>query len=301
MVDKQPTTSAPGPAPTGLMGLAKAPSDKAPKELLHKEAVWFVIPAFNEAESVGHVVEQVRQLYRSSGRDPGGKVLADGQPRRTASPGGRPPATEGQSARQSEGEAGRVVVVDDGSTDQTATAAAAAGAIVVSHLINRGQGAALKTGIEYALSCGAEAIVTFDSDGQHRIEDVDALLAPVLEGKYDVVLGSRFLGEGSCVPFGRKLTLKLGVLFTRLVSGIRVTDTHNGLRALSRTAAEKIQIRQDRMAHASEILDEIARLKLRYAEVPTRILYTEYSQTKGQKSSAALRIVWDFLVGKSNS
>jgi polyprenyl-phospho-N-acetylgalactosaminyl synthase len=194
-----------------------------------------------------------------------------------------------------------VVVVDDGSTDQTATTAATAGAIVLRHLINRGQGAALKTGIDYALSCGAKAIVTFDSDGQHRLEDVAALLAPVLEGKYDVALGSRFLQEGSQVPLLRKLTLKLGVLFTRLVSGIRVTDTHNGLRALSRTAAEKIQIRQDRMAHASELLDEVARLKLRYTEVPTRIIYTAYSQNKGQKSSAALRIVWDFLVGKSGN
>jgi hypothetical protein len=102
------------------------------------------------------------------------------------------------------------------------------------------------------------------------------------------------------VPFGRKLTLKLGVLFTRLISGIRVTDTHNGLRALSRRAAEQIRIRQDRMAHASEILDEIARLRLRYVEVPTRILYTDYSRQKGQRSSAALRIVWDFLIGKSS-
>jgi hypothetical protein len=97
----------------------------------------------------------------------------------------------------------------------------------------------------------------------------------------------------------RRLTLKAGVLFTRVVSRIRVTDTHNGLRVLSRKAAQLIQIRQDRMAHASEIIDEIARLKLRFREFPTRILYTTYSTGKGQKSSAALRIIWDFLVGKS--
>jgi glycosyltransferase involved in cell wall biosynthesis len=192
-----------------------------------------------------------------------------------------------------------VVVVDDGSSDNTAEEAARAGAIVLRHLVNRGQGAALKTGIDYALEAGAEIIVTFDSDGQHRLEDVDALIAPVAAGHYDVALGSRFLRPGTRVPLLRMLTLKLGILFTRLVSQIRVTDTHNGLRAFSRQAARAIQIRQDRMAHASEILDEISRLKLRFCEVPTQILYTDYSKAKGQRSSAAFRIVWDFLIGKS--
>jgi glycosyltransferase involved in cell wall biosynthesis len=223
-----------------------------------QKSVFFVIPAYNEAESVGVVVRSIRQRFD------------------------------------------KVLVVDDGSADATAAAAAQAGALVLRHLLNRGQGAALKTGIDCALARGADVIITFDSDGQHRLEDVDALLAPVLADESDVALGSRFLRNDSVVPFGRKLTLKLGVLFTRLISGIRVTDTHNGLRALSRRAAEQIRIRQDRMAHASEILDEIARLRLRYVEVPTRILYTDYSRQKGQRSSAALRIVWDFLIGKSS-
>jgi glycosyltransferase involved in cell wall biosynthesis len=192
-----------------------------------------------------------------------------------------------------------VVVVDDGSADRTSQAAAEAGAVVLRHIINRGQGAALKTGIDFALLCGAEVLVTFDSDGQHQLEDVPALIAPVCEGRCDVALGSRFLHPETRVPGMRRLTLKLGVIFTRLVSRIKITDTHNGLRALSRKAAEQIQIHQDRMAHASEILDEISRLKLRFVEVPTRIVYTEYSQRKGQRSSAAFRIVWDFLVGRA--
>ncbi len=222
-----------------------------------KQAIFFVIPAYNEGPCIGDVVRRVRSRFPE------------------------------------------VVVVDDGSVDQTGQAAAEAGATVLTHLINRGQGAALKSGMEYALAQGAQVIVTFDSDGQHRLEDVDRLLKPVLEGECDVALGSRFLEPGSKVPFIRLLTLKLGVLFTRLVSRIRVTDTHNGFRAFSRGAAERIEIRQDRMAHASEILDEIGRLKLRYREVPTQILYTEYSRNKGQKSTAALQIVWDFLIGKS--
>ena len=192
-----------------------------------------------------------------------------------------------------------VIVVDDGSADETAKRAEEAGAKVLRHIINRGQGAALKTGIDFALRCGAQVIVTFDSDGQHQLEDVDALIAPVQEGHCDIALGSRFLHPETKVPPMRKMTLKLGVIFTRLVSRIQVTDTHNGLRAFSRKAAEQIRIRQDRMAHASEILDEIGRLKLRYREVPTRIVYSNYSRAKGQRSSAAFRIVWDFLIGKS--
>ena len=201
--------------------------------------------------------------------------------------------------RRLKGRFPHVIVVDDGSTDATAEAAQRAGALVVRHLINRGQGAALKTGFDCALARGAEGLVSFDSDGQHQLEDVDALIAPVLEGRCDVALGSRFLQGSSQVPPARKLVLKLGVVFTRLVSRVRVTDTHNGLRAFSRQAARQIRIRQDRMAHASEILDEIGRLGLRYREVPVRIVYTPYSRAKGQRSSAALRIVWDFLVGKS--
>jgi glycosyltransferase involved in cell wall biosynthesis len=190
-----------------------------------------------------------------------------------------------------------VTVVDDGSRDATAEIAAGNGARVLRHLINRGQGAALKTGIEGALSRGAEVIVTFDADGQHRVEDISPLLA-VLEAGYDVALGSRFLGHAGEVPWGRRIVLKLGVLFTRVVSGLRVTDTHNGLRALSRHAAETIELREDRMAHASEILDEIARHELRCREVPTRVEYTAYSRAKGQRSSAALLIAFDFLVGR---
>jgi glycosyltransferase involved in cell wall biosynthesis len=205
----------------------------------------------------------------------------------------------GDVVRSLKSRSANIIVVDDGSTDSTAEAAQDAGAQIVRHLINRGQGAALKTGIDYALAHGAGIIVTFDSDGQHQMEDVDALIAPVLEGRCDVALGSRFLCRECQVPLLRRLILKLGVVFTRLASHIRVTDTHNGLRAFSRRAAQQIRIRQDRMAHASEILDEIGRLKLRYCEVPTRIVYTEYSRVKGQRSWAAFRIVWDFLIGKS--
>jgi glycosyltransferase involved in cell wall biosynthesis len=192
----------------------------------------------------------------------------------------------------------RVVVVDDGSQDDTSAVALRHAVWVLRHRINCGQGAALQTGIDFALKQGAEALVTFDADGQHSADEVDRLLAPVRAGEADVALGSRFLGQAVGLPWTRWLVLKLGVLFTRLVSGIRVTDTHNGLRAFSREAARRIRITQDRMAHASEILDRIRQEGLRYCEVPVTIHYSETSRAKGQSSWNAFKIAGEFLLGR---
>jgi glycosyltransferase involved in cell wall biosynthesis len=191
-----------------------------------------------------------------------------------------------------------IVVVDDGSRDNTAQAAALPGIWVLRHPINRGQGAALQTGIDFALKQGAEYIITFDADGQHDPADIPAILAPLQSGDAEITLGSRFLGRTIGMPFSRKVVLKLGVLFTRVVSQIQVTDTHNGFRGLSRKAAQAIRIYQDRMAHASEILDEVRRLRLKYVEVPVTIRYSAGSLAKGQSSWNAIRIVWQFLIGK---
>ncbi len=191
-----------------------------------------------------------------------------------------------------------VVVVDDASRDDTASVGREHHAVVLRHLINRGQGAALKTGIVYALQIGADAIVTFDADGQHSVDDIPLLLSPIEKKTHDVVLGSRFLLPSTNIPSLRKIILRAGVLFTRFFSHIDVTDTHNGLRAMSRDAAEKIRIVQDRMAHASEILDEIVHHRLRYTEVPVTILYTEYSKTKGQGNLAFIKIAFKFLISK---
>lgn len=193
-----------------------------------------------------------------------------------------------------------VVVVDDGSRDRTAEQLEGTGALVVRHSINRGQGAALQTGIEFALRRGAEIIVTFDADGQHMVEDIAAMTEPVRSGDCDVVLGSRFLGSTEGLPFSRRLVLKAGVLFTRIVSGIRITDTHNGFRVFSRAAAGALKIQMDRMAHASEILDQIKANKLRYREAPVRIRYTEYTRQKGQSSWNAVKIAAQFLLRKAS-
>jgi glycosyltransferase involved in cell wall biosynthesis len=191
-----------------------------------------------------------------------------------------------------------VVVVDDGSKDETGARARAAGATVLTHLVNRGQGAALQTGITYSLRRGARFVVTYDADGQHRPEDLPAMLAPLAGGEVEICLGSRFLREGSGVPLVRRLVLRAAVLFTRIMSGIRLSDTHNGFRAFTRRAAEHIDIHLDRMAHASELIDQVRRSQLPFREVPVEIRYTEYSVAKGQRSRDALRVAFDYLVGK---
>lgn len=192
-----------------------------------------------------------------------------------------------------------VVVVDDGSTDATFEAAQRSATHVLRHVINRGQGAALQTGIEYALRRGAQYIVTFDADGQHRPEDISAMISPIAEGRCAITLGSRFLSRRAVnLPWARRVLLRLAVAFTRLVNRMPVTDAHNGLRCFSRRAAQQITITADRMAHASELIDLIRRTHLPVEEVPVEIRYTEYSLAKGQSSAAALRIVFHYLMSR---
>ncbi len=191
-----------------------------------------------------------------------------------------------------------IIVVDDGSEDNTSRSALDTGAVVLRHVINRGQGAALKTGIDYAVKEGADIIVTFDADGQHDAAEIEDIIKPVKEGKAEIALGSRFLSKRSKVPFVRKLILKTGIIVTWILSGIKLTDTHNGFRAFSRKAARKIEIKQDRMEHASEILDEIAKKKIKYKEVPVTITYSEYSKKKGQSGLNSIRIGLKMILRK---
>ena len=192
----------------------------------------------------------------------------------------------------------RVVVVDDGSADQTAEVAQSHGCFVLRHAFNRGQGAALQTGVTFAVREGADVVVTFDADGQHQTADLPAMLSPILDGRCDVVLGNRFLNGQSNVPAVRKVVLQLGRVFTFLTSGLRVGDAHNGYRAFSRKAAMALHLKQDRMAHASEIYDQIRDSKLAYQEVPVTIRYTAETLAKGQKLSNSLSVLFQYLYGK---
>ena len=166
---------------------------------------------------------------------------------------------------------------------------------MVAHPLNLGQGAALQTGIDYALAQDAEIIVTFDADGQHRVSDIVRLTAALVDEQADFALGSRFLGNAPNLPMARRLMLQAATLFTRLTTGLAITDTHNGLRAMTRRGAAAIRLRQNRMAHASEFLSQIAVSGLRYVERPVTIEYTAYSLAKGQNMRDAVLILLDLF------
>lgn len=193
-----------------------------------------------------------------------------------------------------------VVVVDDGSRDGSGAAAKAAGAHVLTHIMNRGQGAALQTGMDYALQVlEAEAIVHFDADGQMLGSEIPMMLEPIQKGEAEAVLGSRFLGKAAeNMPPLRRVMIRLGVLFTVVLSGINVTDTHNGFRAFSASAARSIRITLDRMAHASEILDLIVAKRLKYVERPVTIRYSAETLGKGQSTGKAVATAFDILKKK---
>jgi glycosyltransferase involved in cell wall biosynthesis len=189
----------------------------------------------------------------------------------------------------------RVVVVDDGSSDTTADVARVAGATVIRHPFNLGQGAALQTGIAHALAHAAAFIVTFDADGQHKVSDISRLTAALVEERADFALGSRFLGHAPNLPPLRRTMLQAATAFTRLTTGLQLTDTHNGLRAMTRKGAAAIGLRQNRMAHASELLSQIAASGLRYVERPVTIEYTAYSLAKGQNMGDAVLVLLDLF------
>lgn len=191
-----------------------------------------------------------------------------------------------------------IVVVDDASADNTQIHAQTMGAHVLRHAINLGQGAALQTGIEYALSNGAQYIVTFDADGQHNIEDVPVMLHQLKQSGADLALGSRFLGDTVGMSKARYWLLQAATIFTRITTGLKLTDCHNGLRVFSADAAQGIKLRQNRMAHASEILSKIRKNSFDFIEVPVTITYTDYSREKGQKFSDAFIIFRDLIAAR---
>ena len=235
--------------------MAATPSHSGTDDALSRTSI--VVPAFNEADVIGSVLEELTTLPCD------------------------------------------VIVVDDGSADGTHAVCLAHPVHVLRHACNLGQGAALKTGMMYALAAlHPDHVVTFDADGQHRCSDVEGLVQALQGGKYDVALGSRFVRaqDAASVPRGRRLLLRVATLFTRLSTGMRVSDTHNGLRAFTADAAAKLDLKHSGMAHASEILSLIRRHHLRWCEVPVSIDYGEYSRGKGQSGLGAVDIVWNLIM-----
>lgn len=190
-----------------------------------------------------------------------------------------------------------VVCIDDGSTDGSLEEARAAGAHIVEHPINLGQGAALQTGIDYALAQpGCEYIVTFDADGQHRVDDAIAMVAAAQESGAAIVFGSRFLDDRTNPGWMKRVILKTAVWVTNLTTSVKLTDAHNGLRVIRADAARHIQLKQDRMAHATEIVLQLGHSGLPWIEHPVELLYTDYSKSKGQSVLNSVNILVDLIV-----
>jgi glycosyltransferase involved in cell wall biosynthesis len=189
----------------------------------------------------------------------------------------------------------KVVVVDDCSQDDTTKIAEEAGAIVLRHELNCGQGAALQTGHDYVSKIGADYIVHFDGDGQFDVQDIKPALAKMKESGAEILFGSRFLDSRSQVPWLKKyFILPLGKLVNWLFTGIKLSDAHNGFRILNKRALEKIVITQDGMAHASEILALVKKHHLKYIEFPVKVTYSEF----GQGVSGGLKTLRDLVFGK---
>jgi len=224
----------------------------------HLRKTFIIIPAFNEKAVIGRVVDDLLPLGC------------------------------------------RIVVVDDGSPEELRPQVARHNEVFyIRHKVNLGQGAALQTGIDFALKQGASWFVTFDADGQHSVEDIPAILTPLFMEQADIVLASRFLTKGSHnAPVIKQLILKAGRWVNYIFTGLYLSDAHNGLRAMNRIAANTIRITENRMAHATEIVAQIKKHKLRYREIGANVLYTPYSKNKGQSSLNSLKIFFDLVLQK---
>ena len=192
-----------------------------------------------------------------------------------------------------------ILCVDDGSTDESVSRAREAGATVICHAVNIGQGAAIATGfIWIQTKTNFSRIVTFDADGQHRPEDALRLIQELEQKQLDIVFASRFLDQDqSHIPLMKRIILKVVTKLTQILTDVRLSDAHNGLRALTVEASKSIQITQNGMAHATQFVSLALQANLRYSEIPVTVLYTPYSRSKGQSVLNSINIALDLIWG----
>lgn len=192
------------------------------------------------------------------------------------------------------------VIIDDGSSDGTAEQASKNGMLVIRHKINRGKGAAVKTGVMAANLLDADVVVTMDGDGQHDVADLEPVIRPILSGEFDVVLGSRLLDRGD-MPFVKVIANSIGNFFTWMFYGILVSDSQSGFRAYSKYAALIIDTKADKYEYDSKVIREIKNNRLRFTEVPIHTLYTDYSMGKKNKQGfvnglvTLFRMIWKMI------
>lgn len=222
----------------------------------HHSDLWLVVPVFNEGPKVEEVVSDLLREFPN------------------------------------------VVCVDDGSADESAAAIGRTAAQLIRHPVNLGQGAALQTGIEFARKqAGAEWFVTFDADSQHQAQDVLRMVHRLRTEPLDIVLGTRFGGsQDRLVPWTKRIVLRTATAASRRSRRMRLTDSHNGLRAFNRRVAHELQLTSNGMGHASEFVELIDLMGWRVAEEQVTILYSEYSMAKGQSLLNGVNIVFDSAV-----
>jgi phosphoglycolate phosphatase-like HAD superfamily hydrolase len=221
-------------------------------------STYVVVPAYNEEKTLGAVIDDLSRYFR---RD-------------------------------------EIVVVNDGSKDRTKEIARSKGVHVLTHLVNRGLGGALGTGIAYSLRRGARLIITFDADGQHLVEDAIRVMAPVAEGKADFAVGSRLKGDTSQMPFLKKFGNFVLDAITAIFARKFVSDSQSGLRCFNNECASKIRITCDRYAVSSEFIIEASKAGCRIVEVPIKAVYTEYSMKKGTNVLEGVKIAVNLLLDK---
>ncbi|ALV62310.1 glycosyl transferase, family 2 [Thermococcus sp. 2319x1] len=219
---------------------------------------YVVVPAYNEEKTIGSVLEELLQYFKGK----------------------------------------EIVVVNDGSRDRTREVAQEKGVVVLTHLVNRGLGGALGTGIKYALLKEAELILTFDADGQHLVDDALRVMKPVAEGRADFAVGSRLKGDISEMPFVKRFGNFVLDFITAIFARKYVTDSQSGLRCLNRECASKIKITCDRYAVSSEIIIEASKNGCRIVEVPIKAVYTEYSKKKGTNVLEGVKIAFNLLLDR---
>lgn len=190
-----------------------------------------------------------------------------------------------------------ILVIDDGSTDDSASKAKKSGAQVIRHTFNVGQGLAISTGFKWVQGQNKFTnIVTFDGDGQHIAHDALRLVEELENSSLDIVFGSRFLGyEKSNTPAMKRIILKIVTKITNILTGVKLSDAHNGLRALTVEASKVVELTQAGMAHASQMISLTRRANLKYHEIPVNVLYTSYSRKKGQTILNGINIVADLV------
>lgn len=217
--------------------------------------IYIVIPAYNEGKIIRDVIEEIKEKNLN------------------------------------------IIIVDDGSTDDTLEIAEKSlenyNGYIYKHSLNRGVGAALKTGIEAALAKDADLIVTFDADGQHDPGDIDSLIQPVVSGEADIVNGTRNFGD---MPPVKKISNQIMNILTLIFYEIRLKDSQSGFKALSRYAAEVIDIQNRGFGSISEIDGEIKKHNLRLKEVPIKTIYTDYTSKKGTNLVVGLKILFKLII-----